>query len=64
MRDVAEMAAGNGLPGRPAVLAKGLERIVLRKRVMGAGRLDVAPFLVLYAVIVLKIGYHASRFEW
>ena len=64
MPDVSEVAAGKGLPGRPAVLAKGLERVVLRKRVTGARRLDVAPFLLLYAVIVLKTGYHASRFEW
>ncbi|KAG2431042.1 hypothetical protein HYH02_013473 [Chlamydomonas schloesseri] len=59
-----DLAAGAGPPGKPAVLAKGLERILLLKRVTGARRLDVWPFLVLYALIVAKTFYHASRFEW
>ncbi|GIL88698.1 hypothetical protein Vretimale_17282 [Volvox reticuliferus] len=58
------VAAGKGPPGRPAVLAKGLEKVILRKRITGVRRLDFAPFLVLYVLILFKIGYHASRFEW
>ncbi|GFR45826.1 hypothetical protein Agub_g7190, partial [Astrephomene gubernaculifera] len=61
---MSETAAGEGPPGQPAVLAKGLERVVLKRRVTGIRRLDVAPFLVLYALVVVKTGYHASRFEW
>ncbi|KXZ52689.1 hypothetical protein GPECTOR_9g735 [Gonium pectorale] len=57
-------SAALGSPGRPGVRAKGLERVLLRKRINGIRRLDVAPFLVLYALIVLKALYHASRFEW
>lgn len=60
-----DLAAGTpGPPGKPAVLAKGLERILLLKRVTGVSRLDVWPFLVLYALILVKTFYHASRFEW
>lgn len=63
MPDIA-VAAMKGPPGKPAVHAKGLERIILRKRLTGLKRLDLAPFLVLYVLILFKIGYLASRFEW
>ncbi|KAG2488279.1 hypothetical protein HYH03_013129 [Edaphochlamys debaryana] len=58
------MADSSAAVGKPAVLAKGIERIALRKRITGVRRLDVAPFLVLFAVIVAKTLYHASRFQW
>ena len=53
-----------GPPSRPGVRAKGLERILLRCRVAGLRRLDVAPFFALYALIVAKALYHASRHKW
>ncbi|GLC43701.1 hypothetical protein PLESTB_000409700 [Pleodorina starrii] len=64
MSDTDIAAAGKGPPGRPAVLAKGLEKVILRKRNTGLRRLDIAPFLALYVLILFKTGYHASRYEW
>jgi hypothetical protein len=63
MTDLA-VAAGKGPPGRPAVHAKGLEKVILRKRITGLRRLDISPFVVLYVLILFKTAYHASRFEW
>jgi hypothetical protein len=53
-----------GPPSRPGVRAKGLERILLRRRVAGLRRWDVAPFFALFALIVGKALYHASRYQW
>lgn len=50
--------------GRPSVLAKGIERIELKRKLSGARRLDVGPFYALYTLIVAMAGYYASRFEW
>ena len=50
--------------GQPAVKAKGLERIAMRRRLPAMWRLDLVPFLVLYMLAAIKIGMHAGRFQW
>ncbi len=50
--------------GAPAIRAKGLTRVVLLKTRPQLARLDVWPFLALYVLVLLKIVYHASKFQW
>lgn len=58
------MTASQGRPPQPVVHAKNVQFISLRNQRDPLLRLDVAPFLALYANVILKAVYHATQFEW
>lgn len=48
-------------PGPPGVHAKEIERVVLLQRRLGAAKLNLGPFLVLYVVLLAAVAQQYIR---